>query len=402
MKYLAAALIGSLLTTFAVADDWPCWRGPQRTGISAEAGWLAEWPKAGPPIAWKASVGVGFSSVVVAQGRLYTMGHEDGKDIVHCLDAATGKSLWTHRYPAALGNTLFEGGPTSTPTFADGALYTLSRWGNLFCLDAANGQVRWSRDIVKEQQARLPGWGFAGSPLVHGKLLLLNVGKAGMALEKDTGKLVWSSADEEAGYTTPVPFQRGGDGFVLVSSGSAFSAVNAQTGKPLWQHRWVTRYGVNAADPVLAGDQLFISSGYNKGCALLSLGDGPPKESWRNKNLRNQLNSSVLLDGYLYGIDDDTTADATLRCIELRTGDVRWTFDGVGCGSVMAAAGKLIVLSATGELMVGPASPKGFTPSARGQVLTGKCWTVPVLADGRIYCRNAAGDLACVDVRAKK
>ena len=178
--------------------------------------------------------------------------------------------------------------------------------------------------------------------------------------------------------------------------------MNIKTGKPLWSLRWLTRYGVNAADPVLSGDQVFLSSGYNKGCTLLQLGDGAPKEIWRNKNMRNQFNSSVLLDGFLYGIDGDTTGTATLRCVELKTGKVRWSQEGVGSGSLMAADGKLIVLSERGELMVGPASPKGFTPSAQAKVLDGKCWTVPVLANGRIYCRNAAGDLVCVDVRAVK
>lgn len=402
MRYIITLLVVSLLASPAAADDWPRWRGPHLSGIAQEKGWLDHWPKEGPAIAWKASVGIGFSAVSVAQGRLYTMGHKDGQDTVYCLDAATGKQIWSHSYEAALGDLNFEGGPTGTPTIYDGAVYTLSRWGNLNCFDAAGGKVRWSRNIVKQDSVRLPGWGFAGSVLVHDKLILLNAGSAGMALEKDSGKVVWKSGDEEAGYSTPVPFQRDGEWLLMLSSGTAFKAVNLQTGKVLWEQRWITRYGVNAADPIVAGNQVFLSSGYNKGGALLEMSDTAAKEVWRNKNMRNQLNSCVLIDGHLYGIDGDTTTAATLRCVELKTGDSRWSFEGVGCGALMAADAKLIVLSEAGELLVGPASPKGFTPTARARVLEGKCWTVPVLANGRIYCRNAAGEVVAVDVRGKK
>jgi outer membrane protein assembly factor BamB len=402
MRYTAVALILSLFPWSASADDWPRWRGPRLNGISLEKDWLDQWPKDGPPVAWKGAVGIGFSSIIVAQGRAYTVGHKDEKDAVYCFDAATGKPLWQHSYEAALGDLYFEGGSTGTPTFHDGKLYTLSRWGDLFCFDAAKGTVLWSRNLKKEDKVRISGWGFAGSPLVHENLLLLNVGKAGMAVERDNGKVVWSSADEEAGYSTPVPFQRGGEWLLLVSSGSAYSAVKLKSGKPVWEHRWVTKYGVNAADPIVIDDQVFISSGYNKGCALLKMGDASVKEIWRNKNMRNQLNSCVLLDGFLYGIDGDTTGTTTtLRCIDTKTGEVRWTEKGLGCGGLMAADGKLIVLSEQGELLIAPVSAKEFKPTARAKVVEGKCWTVPVLANGRIYCRSAAGDVVCLDVRKK-
>src|SRR5262249_46517976 len=147
--------------------------------------------------------------------------------------------------------------------------------------------------------APVPGWGFAGSPLVHENLLVLNVGKAGTAVDKDTGKVVWSSAKEEAGYSTPVPLRRGNAWLALGSSGEAYAAVILASGEGRWEVRWPTRYGVNAADPIVAGEQVFLSSGYNKGGALLKMGDGAPAEVWRNKNLRNQFSTSVLLDGYL-------------------------------------------------------------------------------------------------------
>lgn len=401
MRAITSGLFICLCVSWAVAGDWPRWRGPQLNGISDETGWLDRWPKDGPPTAWRASVGNGFSTVSVKQGRLYTMGHKDGKDIVSCLDAVTGKPLWNHAYAAELGDLNFEGGPTATPAIHGEHVYTLSRWGDLFCFEAASGKVRWSKNIVKELDAPVPAWGLSGSPLIHDQLLLLSIGRAGLALDKDFGKIVWKSATEEPGYATPMPFQRGGDRYALFSSGNAFTAVNLKTGQSLWSVRWITRYGVNAADPIVAGDHIFLSSGYGKGAMLLKLGDGPPTEVWRNKNLRNQFNSSVFLDGFLYGIDGDTTEHAVLRCVDFKTGAVRWTKEGIGSGSLMAADGKLLVLSDEGELLIAPASPEAFTPSARAKVLDGKCWTVPVLANGRIYCRNAAGELVCLDVRKK-
>jgi len=397
---LLSALSGlSAVSPSAFAEDWPCWRGPSHDGISAEKGWLDKWPRKGPPVAWKAAVGTGFSSVAVSKGRAYTMGNADGKDTVWCFDAATGKKVWSHSYPAELGDNLFEGGPTSTPAVHDGRVCTLSRWGDVYCFDAATGKVRWSKNVQKETGAPVPSWGFGGSPLAQDNLLLLNVGSAGMALDRDTGKLVWKSAKEEAGYSTPVPFRRGEARLALFSSGSAFTAVDVRTGKERWQIAWDTRYGVNAADPIVSGDHVFLSSGYGKGAGLFRLGDGAPKEVWKKRTLRTQCNPAVLLGGHCYGIDGDTTGRPVLKCVELKTGAVRWSEEGVGSGSLIAADGKLIVLSDKGELLVARASPKEFRPSARAQVLGGKCWTAPVLANGRIYCRNADGDLVCVDVR---
>jgi outer membrane protein assembly factor BamB len=400
MKNLTGCLLllGFLASGPALADDWPCWRGPRHDGISREGGWLDEWPKDGPKVLWKAEVGTGFSSVSVANGRLCTMGNRDNTDTVYCFDAVSGKKLWSHSYPAALEDKLFEGGPTSTPTIDNGRVYTLSRWGDLFCFDAADGKIVWSKNIQKDTKLRVPGWGYAGSPLIHDDMLVLNIGEAGAALEKQTGKVVWASADKDAGYSSPIPFQRGGAWFAVFSSDDAYTAVNLKTGKPAWSVRWLTRYGLNAAEPILAGEQVFLSSGYGKGGALLKIGDKEPTEVWRNRNMRNQFNSCVLLDGFLYGIDGDTTTKTALKCVELKSGEVRWTHEGTGSGAVTAADGKLIVLSESGELLVGKASPDGFRPTARAKVLDGKCWTVPVLANGRIYCRNARGDLVCLDV----
>jgi outer membrane protein assembly factor BamB len=392
-------LLGVLAAPAARADDWPHWRGPQRNGLSAEQGWLDRWPAEGPRIAWKASVGTGFSSFAVSGGRAYTLGHADGTDTVYAFEAATGRVEWKHSYPSDLGDRFFEGGPTSTPTVDGDRVFMLGRWGDLFCLEAASGKVVWSKNIAKEAGIRVPGWGFSGSPLVHEDLLVLNVGEAGLAVEKASGKIAWKSASAEAGYSTPLPFKHGDSALALVSSGKAYLAVDLRTGREAWRFRWITQYGVNAADPVVDGDHVFISSGYGKGAALLKLGAGEPESVWSGKVLRTQMNPCVLIDGFLYGVDGDAGQKAALKCVELAGGRERWSRPEVGSGSVAAAGGKLIVLSDQGELMVAPPSPEGFKPTARARVLEGKCWTVPVLSNGQIYCRSAAGDVAVVDVR---
>lgn len=394
-------LICSFLTGTVAAEDWPRWRGPHHDGVSRETGWLDAWPDGGPPIAWRANVGVGFSCFAVADGRACTMGNTDDRDSVWCFDAATGEERWKHTYDAPLDPNLFEGGPTATPTIAEGNVYTLSRRGDVFCLDAAAGTMHWSINIVDETGVPVPAWGFASSPLLIDRFVILNAGAAGVALDKGSGKVLWQSAREEGAYATPVPFlSEGGRLCALIVSATTLSAVNLDDGSERWQFRWLTRFGVNAADPIISGVYVFISSGYGKGAALLKPGDGEPEQIWKSRELRTQINPAVLVDGFLYGIHGDTTDIAALRCLELATGAVRWEHEGIGSGSILGADGKLIVLTDAGELIVAPASPEGFHPTARARVLDGKCWTTPVLANGRIYCRNAAGDIVCVDVRA--
>ena len=191
-------------------------------------------------------------------------------------------------------------------------------------------------------------------------------------------------------------------GRCCLGSGQSYLAVDAETGREQWRIRWLTQYGVNAADPVIDGDRVFISTGYGKGAALLKPGAGPePEVLWKSKVLRTQINGAVLIDGYLYGSDGDSTEKAALKCVAIADGTEKWSEPGATFGALMAADGRLIVLGDHGELMVAPASPKGFQPTARAQVLGGKCWTAPVLANGFIFCRNSRGDVICVDARPK-
>lgn len=330
------------------------------------------------------------------------MGNKDGVDTVYCFGALSGKQLWAKSYESELGPELYEGGPGATPTVEGNYVYTISKWGDVFCFDVKSGKILWQRHLKSEEKMPVADWGFGGAPYPHGKQLLLNVGSAGMALDKKTGKTLWKSAMKEAGYSTPYPFRWQGQDWFIFSSGNSYSAVNPGNGESVWKATWYTRYGVNAADPIVAGNEVFVSSGYSKGAAKFKMQKGEPEQIWRLRKYRNQFNSSVLIDGHLYGFDGDNSSRAKLKCINWESGEELWQQDGIGFGSLMASDGKLIVLSAKGELMIAPASAKGFELIAKAKVLGGKCWTVPVLANGLIYCRNAAGNLVCLDVRSKK
>ena len=391
---MKTSLLLLAFVTSSFAADWPIWRGPNHDGISAEklAGTVVK-------KLWNAQIGIGFASFTVAEGRVYTTGHADGKDTVFCLDAASGKQVWKHDYAADLGDKYYEGGTSATPTIEGGKAYHLSRWGDLFCFDAASGKIVWQKNIQKETEADIPDWGYAGSPLVSGKLLILNVGKAGTAVEKTTGKLVWKSDTANAGYSTPYPISVNGKAQVVLGSGRAYKGVDPANGTVFWEHTWSTSYGVNAADPILSGTQLFISSGYNKGCALLDLASATPTEVWRSRVMKNQFNSSVLIEGHLYGSDGDEGKTSSLKCIDFATGTEKWSEASTGFCSLMAADGKLIVLTANGELIIAKASSAKFEPISRTQVLKGRCWSAPVLANGRIYVRNAAGEMACLSIQ---
>jgi outer membrane protein assembly factor BamB len=385
--------VTALAATAAFAADWPQWRGPARTGISHETAWTHQWPGGGPKKVWSKNVGQGFSSVAVVNGKLYTLGYANGKDTVHCLNATTGKPVWSYSYPCGAGD--YEG-PRATPTVDGDKVYIMSREGGVLCLNATTGKVVWGRDVAREQRAEQPQWGFAGSPLVEGNLVIFNIGGAGTALDKNTGKVMWRSNGDMAGYASPVAYTMGGQRAVAIFSGSGVVTVNPANGRTLWRHPWDTAHNVNAADPILAGTDVFISSNYGRGCALLRPSGSGASVVWENRNMKNHFNTCVLVKGYLYGNDENT-----LKCIDLRSGKEMWRMRGMDKGGLIAADGKLIVLTGRGELVIAAATPDAFKELARAQVLQGTTWTHPALANGMIYARSYEGDLVCLDVRGK-
>jgi len=393
---LAAIAQAAAPAAGAASTDWPQWRGPDRTGISAETGWRTDWAANPPKVLWKKNVGAGFSSFSVVGGKVYTLGNAGEKDTVFCLDAATGNEVWKHSYPCG---EVDRPGTRATPTVDGGRVYTLSQEGHLFCLDAATGKVVWQVQVTKQFGVKKPQWGFACSPLVLGDALILDVGPI-VSLKKDTGAVLWKSGTDRAGYSSPFAFQVGQETLIASFNASGPIVVSAADGKCLGRAEWKTEYDVNAATPIAVGNTFFISSGYDRGAAVFEVADGGLKKVWENKNMRNHANNCVLAGGFLYGFDGQVDQGA-LTCIEYKTGEKKWAEKSVKAGALMLADGKLLCMSSKGELVAAAASPDGYKELGRIKVLGDTCWTTPVLSGGRIFCRNHEGDVVCLDVKGR-
>lgn len=380
----------------ARAEDWPRWRGPDADGISMETDWDPEALNR-PRILWKASVGTGYSSVAVKDRYLYTMGNEKNIDTVYCINAVTGKEIWHYSYPCMLG---LHPGPRVTPTIDGNSVYTLSRDGDLFCFNAENGKVRWKMNITSEFRVSPPKWGFAGSPVIEEGLLILNAGVSGVALNKKTGKKIWFSKTGTGGYAAPVIYDYNGKRCAAIFGEKALYAVEAKTGKLLWSYPWRTEHDVNAADPLVVGNRVFISSNYGKGCVLLEMTGKKPKVLWQNNRMSSHFSSFIYLDGYIYGNDGSSwIKNSVFRCLDINTGEEMWG-EALGFGSLIAVSGKLIMLNAGGDLFIAEATHHSYREIARAEkVLARTCWTPPVFWNGGIFCRNLRGDLIYISFK---
>ncbi len=389
----------------ALAADWPVYRGPNHNGITQETDWSADWGADGPKQLWKADIGIGFSSIVVSDGRVFTMGNNgdktNGMDTVFCFDAETGEEEWSHTYACPLQPKYYEGGTLATPTVDGNVVYTISKMGHIFCFDVVSGKIIWQKHAHDDLGCEYPTWHFSGSPMPLGELLVFNLGDAGLALNKKTGQVIWQNGKGACGYATPVPYVENGQQCVAIFGKDSVMGVRVSDGKVLWSHKHKTKYDVNASDPIMTGDTVFISSGYGRGCQKIHVSGDDTKTLWENENMRNHMNCSILWNAHIYGIDDGSGGQ--LRCLSFADGDVQWSEKDTGKGAlVMSADGRMIIMSDKSELIIAKADPTEFKLIARAQILPkGKCWTTPTLANGRIYARNARGDMACVDVSSK-
>ncbi|MEE8137765.1 MAG: PQQ-binding-like beta-propeller repeat protein [Thermoanaerobaculia bacterium] len=386
----------------AAPNDWPQWRGPNRDGVSRETGLLKSWPTAGPRVLWRTSLGEGYSGISVVGSSLFTLYSDRESEYVVSLDAATGKESWRFRLDSAYrdgqGN-----GPRSTPTVVEGVVYALGAQGRLAALQASSGMVLWQRDLKETLDAQPPRWGVSTSPLIEGDLLILDAGgqpdASVAALDRRTGELVWSVASDKAGYSAPVAITVDGLRQVLVFSGTQLVSVTPKDGKLLWRKSWRTAYDVNAATPIfIPPDRVFVASGYDTGGVMLRVkrqGDrATVEEVWRSRDMKNQFSSSVFVDGHIYGFDN-----ATLKAIDARTGEEAWRErPGLGHGSVTYADGHFYILGERGKLVLVEATPEAYREKASVQVLRGKCWTVPTLANGRLFVRNEK-EIVALDVK---
>lgn len=394
------------LVACSAADDWPSFRGPNNNGVSPESGWATQWPTAGPKIAWRADVGIGVSSAVVAGHRVVTMGSREDKDedVVWCLDAETGRALWQFTYNCRFDARQFEGGVASTPTIDGPYVYSLAYDGQFHCLRLEDGTLVWRKHLVEDFGGRYSNWKYAGSPLVVGDLVILDTGAEGnstVALDKASGRKVWGAGHDLAGYATPVPFEHRGVHGVLVFKARAMVAQDLRDGRELWRIGWKSYYDCNASTPTVVGDKLFISTGYGGRSArgaLFQLGEDPPLEIWRNDKLGTRTSSAVLHGGHVYCVSENSRGQ--LMCFNLRDGAVVWSEPRFApYGTLMIAGEKLVVLDEKGELVIADATPDGYRELARAKVLRSRSWVMPVLANGRIYARSNKGELVCLDVR---
>lgn len=381
----------------ATADDWPNWSGPHHDGISRETGFSDAWPKDGLPIEWTREIGTGFSTMSVVGERLFTMGHKDSIETVWCLNSKSGEILWTHEYPGELLPNLHEGGPCSTPTVDGDHVFTLGKEGQLFCLNIADGKVVWEKSLQEELGVNLPEWGFSSSARILKDQLILEGGRV-VSFNKSSGDKLWQTDLHEAGYGSAEVFKHSGNTLIATLDCDGLRVVDSADGQQIAFTEWKSPYRTNATTPIIVGDQIFVSTGYKVGCGLFRLQGESLELVYKNRDMRNHFNNSILLDSHLYGFDGDAHLGrlVTLNCIDFATGKPTWNQRGLGCGSLLIVDGKLLILAEDGALILAKASPESYAELARSPFLEGRCWTVPVLANGRVYGRNAAGKLVCV------
>ena len=398
MKKLILILTVCSVAFGAYADDWPQWRGEDGSCVSSEKTWNPQAVSAGK-LLWNKKIGAGYSAVSVVKENVFAIGNVGGNDEVVCLNAADGSQVWKYSYPCSSPKRF--PGPRGTPAVdvASSAVYVLSREGEIYCLGAAKGDLKWKKDIKKEFGAKVPKWAFSSSPRLVGDMLLVNAGSTAIALNKKTGAKIWSGGPGTAGYSSPVVYTKGGKQYVAVFAAKSAYGLDLKTGAEDWSHPWETSYDVNAADPIVIGDDVFLSSGYNTGCVLVNI-SAKPKVVWQSKVLRSHYSSLFIHEGMIYGVDGQSGKDSTeLKCVDLKTGNQKWSKK-TGFGSIVGADGNIIFFGEGGKLLVVAMSPTGYKEIASTQLtLSGKCWTMPVLANGRIYCRSEGGDLSCLDVR---
>ena len=388
------------------ASDWPQFLGPARNGVYTGSDLADSWPKEGPPVLWRKRIGQGFSAPAVYSAKLILFHRLENQEIVECLDAADGKSIWTFEYPTGYRDDFgFDEGPRATPTIADGKVFTFGAEGVLHCLDFNSGKKIWSVNTKSAFQAPKGFFGMACSPLVEGNAVLLNIGGADgagiVAFDTAAGKLLWKATEDEASYSSPVAATLNDRRYAFFFNRRGLVALDPSNGKVFFDFPWrpAIHASVSAAAPLVIGDQIFLSASYQTGAILLRVENNRVEKVWSADDaLSNHYATSVYHDGFLYGFDGRQESGPNLRCVELKTGKIRWSEDRFGAGTVTLAGQRLLLLKENGELLLAPASPDGFKPIARAQLLPNGVRAYPAVADGHLYARSK-DTLICVDLR---
>jgi len=400
---VAAALAATVVTQ--AANDWPQYLGPSRNGIYEGPALADTWGANGPKVVWRKQVGQGFAGPAVVGNRVILFHRVGNEEVLESLDAATGNSMWRYAYPTRYRDDFgFDEGPRAVPVVADGVIYTFGAEGQLHAVDLAKGTRLWSEDTMKRFGVPKGFFGAAGSPLVEGGRVIANVGgdKAGIvAFEAKTGKVLWSATDDDASYSSGVAATIGGHRLGVFLTRDSLVGLDPASGMVQFQRRWRARIAasVNAATPIIVGDEIFVSAQYGPGAGVLRVNGSQLTDVWTSDDvLSNHYATSVFYNGYLYGFHGRQEFGPSFRAVEFQTGTVKWSQEQFRAGSVLLAGDRLLITREGGELVLASASPQAFKPIARAQILQGVVRPYPALADGLLYVRNE-NTLVCLDLR---
>lgn len=383
------------------ADDWPQWRGPNRDGRSAETGLLKAWPAGGPPLAWRATgAGSGYSSFATSGGRLYSLGARGSTEFVVAFDAASGKRLWETVHGTRFSNDRGDG-PRATPTIQGDRVYAFGASGDLSVLDAASGKIHWTVNVLKQYRGSNIQWGLSESPLVLEDRILVNAGGTIVALRKTDGTSIWTSASDEAGYSSAVVHKVGNVTEAIYFTSTRVLGVDVNSGRQLWSYGQVANRTANIATPIVRGNRVFVSSDYGTGSALLELtaagNNVSAKQVYFTRQMKNHHATSILVGEHLYGFDS-----AILTAMKFDTGEVAWQNRSVGKGSLTFADDRLYLYSEGGVVGLAEATPTGYQEHGRFGLKTGSLptWSHPVVSGGTLFLRDQ-DTIYAYDVRAK-
>jgi outer membrane protein assembly factor BamB len=373
---------------------WTEYRGPDRLGIYAEMEITTDWPSGGLPLLWKRPVGGGYASVAVADRTIFTIEQRRQREVVAAYDLDSGREKWIHGWEAEFQETMGGDGPRATPTWHEGRIYALGAAGELRCLDARSGNRIWSHNILTENQSENLQWGMAASPLIADDKVIVLTGDSVVAYDKSSGNRAWKALSDQQSYTAPQLVTLAGRRQFLTVSAKRVVGLSVEDGRLLWEYPWITYQGISAAQPIVTEpNRVFISAGYGKGAALIEISANgksfDARSVWANNRMKNKFSSSVLYQGFIYGLDE-----AILACMDAATGELKWKGGRYGTGELLLASGHLVLVSESGELALVKAIPDKHEELARFQAIEGKTWNVPAMADGRFIVRNAA-EMAC-------
>lgn len=384
--------------------DWTIYRGTNRNGEVVGLEIPTDWNASPPELVWKQRIGPGWSSMLVIDGRLFTQEQVGDNEAVTCLDAATGRRIWSHEDQARFWDSQSGAGPRATPAFDAGRLYAQGATGILNCLDAATGEVKWSQDVMKDSSAPLPMWGFSATPLVTEGLVIVftgaQKGNGLLAYRADDGELAWKAATGPIGYTSPQPVEIDGAILALYLSDAGLVAVEPATGKVAWDYE-APGHGVwRAVQPALVGANRVLIGSEDLGLVCLDVkrtdGAWRAKKHWAARSMKPGYNDFVIRDRHAYGFDGNIFC-----CVDLETGKRMWKGGRYGHGQVLLLAdqGLLLVTCESGEVVLLEASPKAHRELGRFQAIEGKTWNHPAIAQGCLFVRNDE-QIACYRLQA--